>query len=126
MKNKNKMLNLKKRKEKGYKIYVKIPNIEKGKGKLINYIDKKNVKILNKEKEKENQIASVIKANKKRKKNQNTFDKIMLIYNKKSIASHIFNNKKIYLKSMKCLQNKLVILKESKIYSMKNVKKSKI
>ena len=108
------------------KINVKIQNTEKRKGRCIIYIYKKNVKITNTKQEKKNWIASVIKVNKKRKKNQNTFGKIMSTSNRKLIASHISNNKKIFSKSMKCMQINLVISKEYKIYLMKNVKKSKI
>ena len=51
------------------KINVKITNTEKRKGKMINYIDKKNEKIQNKKQEKKNWIASVITVIKKSKKN---------------------------------------------------------
>ena len=108
------------------KINEKITNTEILKGKMINNIDKKNEKIQNTKTEKKNQIASAKKAKEKSKKNQNAFGKIMSTSNRKQIASHISNKKKIFSKSMKCMQINLVISKEYKIYSMKNVKKSKI
>ena len=74
-----KILNTEKEKMKNYinNINEKIKNTEIEKEKCIIYIYKKNVKITIIEIEKKNQIASVKKLIKKRKKNQNALDKIM-------------------------------------------------